>query len=957
MSGTVEACTSREDKNEAMKCPSPLQLFDIAEVKKLLEAYFNLTGIISAILDPDGNVIITVGWQEICTRFHRNNPQSCARCLESDLSINTRLHDCKDDYLEYKCKNGLWDVALPIFLDGEHIATFFTGQFFYEDDMPDREFFRAQAREFGFDEKEYLAALDQVHVFSRAQIKTAMDYYRSLITLMANAGTKNLRLALDRQEHSLTKGSLRESEATLRTITDTARDAIIMIDHRGRITFWNPAAEAIFGWREAEILGQDLNRLLTRDSYRTAFQRGMNHFIETGQDDAFEKNLELYARRKDGSLIPIELSLSGVQRDNQWHAVGIIRDISKRKAYEQKRQLASFVFDNISDCLEWISPDGRFIDVNEASCTALGYSREEMLALSISDIDPNIPKSAWPATWEKMKKTRQVRLESIHKDKNGRTFPVEINANFISYDDAEFICAIVRDISEHKEAEEALQASEDRYRIFTAITSDYVFKCTRKGEEQYRIQWMAGPVKAITGYSEEEIFAMGCWRHIIHPDDTARIVSQLMYLTPSQKITHTFRIRTKLGETRWIRESSYCEAGKEPGELILYGCSQDVTKQEILQEQVLKNQKLESLGVLAGGIAHDFNNILTGIMGNISFARMFLDKPHRASQPLEAAEKASVRAAELARQLLTFAKGGAPVKKKISLRPLVEECLSLALRGTNVIGVVEISETLHSIEADENQLGQVFNNIIINAVQAMPGGGTLTVRVNNLSEGPENNLGLPAGHYLKLSFTDEGCGIKDEDLHKVFDPYYTTKAGGTGLGLASAHSIISRHDGCMEITSQLNAGATITVYLPALDTKDTETFQEVRQKQETCGTGGHVLVMDDEELIRDLTKEMLEHLGYRVTTCGTGEQAIALYNSALQSDNSYCAVILDLTIRGGMGGMETAQVILEEDPSARLIVSSGYSNDPVMAEHSRYGIHSALIKPYNAEELTKVLTT
>lgn len=943
---------------EFMNCHSPLQLFDLDELKKLLEAYFKLTGIISAILGPDGNIIIAVGWQEICTRFHRLNPQSCARCLESDLSINARLHECKskDDYLEYKCKNGLWDVALPIFLDGEHIATFFTGQFFYDDDLPDRDFFRAQAREFGFDEKDYLAALDRVHVFSRAQIKTAMDYYRCLVSLMANAGRNNLKLMLERQEHSQIKGSLRESEATLRTISDAARDAIIMIDQKGKITFWNPAAEAILGWRESEIMGQELHPLLTPDGYRTAYQRGMKHFIETGQGDAIGRNLELHARRKDGSLIPIELSLSGVQRENQWHAVGIIRDISKRKAYEQKRQLASLVFDNISDCLEWISPEGRFLDVNEATCTALGYSREEMLALSLSDIDPNIPESAWPAAWEKMKKGRQVRLESIHKDKNGRTFPVDINANYISYDDCEFICAIVRDISEHKEAEEALQASEDRYRIFTAITSDYVFKCTRKGAEPYRIQWMAGPVKAITGYSEDEIFTMGCWRHIIHPDDSARIVSQLMRLTPSRKLTHTFRIRTKQGETRWIRESSYCEAGKEPGELILYGCSQDVTKQEMLQEQVLKNQKLESLGVLAGGIAHDFNNILTGIMGNISFARMFLDKSHRACKPLEAAEKASARAAELARQLLTFAKGGAPVKKKVSLRPLLEECLSLVLRGTNVIGVVEITETLHSIDADENQLGQVFNNIIINAVQAMQSGGKLTVRGSNLIEGPENSLGLPAGHYLKLSFSDEGCGIKDEDLHKVFDPYYTTKAGGTGLGLASAHSIISRHDGCMEITSQLNTGTTLTVYIPAIDTTDTETFPEMRQKPDNCGTGGHILVMDDEELIRDLTKEMLEHLGYRVTTCGTGEQAIALYNSALQSDNSFCAVILDLTIRGGMGGMETAKVILKEDPSARLIVSSGYSNDPVMAEHTRYGIHNALIKPYNAEELTKVLT-
>jgi len=936
---------------------NPLRFFDLEEIQKLLEAYFKLTGIISAILDPEGSIIVAVGWQDICTRFHRKNPVSCTRCEESDKFILSQLTDLKDDFLEYKCKNGLWDVALPIFIEEKHIATFFTGQFFYDDDLPDRERFRAQAREFGYDENDYLKAFDQVPIFTRSQIRTAVDYYRSLVTLIADAGQKKQRLTLDKQEHSRVKGSLQESKATLRTITDAARDAIIMIDNEGKITFWNPAAESILGWHESEALGQDLHCLITPEHYLPAAKRGLAHFKNTGKGDATGKTIELQARRKDGSEIPIELSLSAVKRENKWHAVGIIRDISKRKAYEQKRILTSFVFENISDSLEWISPEGHFLDVNGACCSILGYTREEMLTLHVSDIDPNISEADWCALWEKMRDTKQLRFESLHKDKKGSTFPVEINCNLIRYDNTEFLCAIVRDISERKEAEEALQASEDRYRIFTAITSDYVFKCSRSGSDPYIIQWMAGPVKAITGYSDEEIFAMGCWRHIIHPDDSNRVITQLMHLKPSQKLTHTFRIIKKNGDICWIRESCYCDAGKELDELILYGCSQDVTKQELLQEQVLKNQKLESLGILAGGIAHDFNNILTGIMGNISFARMFLDKSHRATQPLEAAENASGRAAQLARQLLTFAKGGAPIKKMISVRLLLEECLSLVLRGTNVLGHFEAPENLYNIEADEGQLWQVFNNIIINAVQAMPGGGTLAVRAENSDVGEDNSLGLPAGTYLKLTFSDEGCGISDENLKKVFDPYYTTKAGGSGLGLASVHSIISRHGGTAEIASQLNRGTTITLYIPAVEYCELENHPQITDQQDIGGMYGRILVMDDEELIRGLTKEMLEYLGYTVTTCSNGEQAIEMYSSALEKGNTYYAVILDLTIRGGMGGMEAAQSILAKDPSAKLIVSSGYSNDPVMADYSRYGIHSALIKPYNADELTKALTS
>ncbi|MDD2336947.1 MAG: response regulator, partial [Geobacteraceae bacterium] len=237
----------------------------------------------------------------------------------------------------------------------------------------------------------------------------------------------------------------------------------------------------------------------------------------------------------------------------------------------------------------------------------------------------------------------------------------------------------------------------------------------------------------------------------------------------------------------------------------------------------------------------------------------------------------------------------------------------------------------------------------------MPGGGKITVRAENFTLFSENIQRLPAGHYVKLSFIDEGCGIKEEDQKKVFDPYYTTKAGGTGLGLASAHSIISRHGGCIDIDSRINKGTTITFYLPSLESRDTETLTEAGSQQDPCSTGGNILVMDDEEMIRSLTQEMLEHLGYKVTTCINGEQAITFYNSALQSGNSFDAVILDITIRGGMGGMEAAQTILAGYPSAKLIMSSGYSNYPVMAEYKKFGILKTLTKPYNAEDLRRVL--
>ncbi|QWV98700.1 ABC transporter substrate-binding protein [Geomonas nitrogeniifigens] len=389
---------------------------------------------------------------------------------------------------------------------------------------------------------------------------------------------------------------------------------------------------------------------------------------------------------------------------------------------------------------------------------------------------------------------------------------------------------------------------------------------------------------------------------------------------------------------------------------------QDVTEEKRLdrenkriETQMLNMQKLESLGVLAGGIAHDFNNILTGIVGNISFAQMVLEQAHKAKGPLDKAEKACQRAAELAGQLLTFARGGQPIKKVFSVKQLAGESLSLVLRGTNVKGRIEIPDTLDIVEADEGQMNQAFNNLIINAVHAMPGGGTLTVAGRNELMEQENRLGLAPGHYVRLDFRDEGCGISEIDQKKIFDPYFTTKASGTGLGLASTHSIVTRHGGVILVDSTPGRGATFTIYLPSLGESAADLVREQETDESPAG-GGSVVVMDDEELIRDLACAMLVQLGYHATACCDGAEAVELYRAALERGEGYDAVIMDLTIPGGMGGKEAAQRILELDPEARLIVSSGYSNDPIMSDYKKHGFSATLEKPYTVKEIARVLT-
>ena len=387
----------------------------------------------------------------------------------------------------------------------------------------------------------------------------------------------------------------------------------------------------------------------------------------------------------------------------------------------------------------------------------------------------------------------------------------------------------------------------------------------------------------------------------------------------------------------------------------------DITERESQQEELIKKQKLESIGVLAGGIAHDFNNILTAILGNISYAGMFIDQNHKAEAPLLQAEKAAKRASELAHQLLTFAKGGQPITSSVAPRQLIEEALSLVLRGSNIQSRVEISEGLRNIEADAGQISQAFNNLIINAVQAMPQGGTISIRAANDSLDNNNNpFALPAGEYVKLVFTDEGSGIPAENLNNIFDPYFSTKSSGSGLGLASVQSIISKHGGHISVCSVFGRGTTFEILLPA---SRKPASAEVLHPAKTAanspdagaGAGASLLVMDDEEMIRDLAAAMLEELGYRVTTCANGEEAVKLYKVAFGAGAPFSAVIMDLTIPGGMGGHGAARAIRGIDPHAQLIVSSGYSNDPIMADFRFFGFGAALLKPYGIAEIAGVL--
>ena len=379
----------------------------------------------------------------------------------------------------------------------------------------------------------------------------------------------------------------------------------------------------------------------------------------------------------------------------------------------------------------------------------------------------------------------------------------------------------------------------------------------------------------------------------------------------------------------------------------------EIAEREKIEGDLLRTQKLESLGILAGGIAHDFNNLLASVMGNVSLAKLDIPPADRAHRHLAEAEQASLRARDLTQQLLTFSKGGTPIKTVASVAELIRESAGFALRGSSVRHELQLPDDLWLIEADEAQMTQVINNLLINADQAMPEGGVISVSCENITLGAQAVPPLEAGKYVLVTIADRGTGIPKEHLAKVFDPYFTTKQRGSGLGLAVTYSIINKHGGHITLESTLGKGTTFRLYLPATDKK----LLPARAEVETITTGrGRVLVMDDEETIRTTMRDILVRLGYEVAFAEDGAEAIELYRNAMDRRGTpFDVVIMDLTIAGGMGGKEAVQKLIEIDPNVKAIVSSGYSKDPVMADYKQYGFSGVIAKPFRIKDLSEVV--
>ena len=498
---------------------------------------------------------------------------------------------------------------------------------------------------------------------------------------------------------------------------------------------------------------------------------------------------------------------------------------------------------------------------------------------------------------------------------------------------------------------ETLRESEEIYRY---IVENDIFgiSMTQDGNTIYANDTYC----SIFGYEREELVGKS-FLEVVAPEQRSLIWerSQKRAKGGQEPDHYVFKGMKKDGAILFI-EISIAKIFVHKDKTTILAIFRDVTRGRKLGEELLRTQKLESLGILAGGIAHDFNNILTAILGNIFLARVYMETGKSANKILEkltGAELASARAKDLTQQLLIFSKGGRIALSTTSIGKLLRDSVGFALSGSNVRCEFSIPDDLWKVEIDEGQMNQIINNLIINAEQAMSDGGIIKLDAENVALEVQNPPKLKPGTYVKISIKDQGIGIPEENLQRIFDPYFTTKEGARGLGLSTSYSIIEKYDGHITVQSQPGDGATFHIYLPASLVK--APMETPEEKEIPIMGKGRILVMDDEESIREIAVEMLSNLGYEASTATDGVDAIRIYRHAKRSERPFDVVILDLTIPGGMGGKETVQRLRKVDPGIKAVVSSGYTNDPIMTEFGKYGFRGVIVKPYRTRELSGLL--
>ncbi len=762
---------------------------------------------------------------------------------------------------------------------------------------------------------------------------------------------QNNRLERVLIEHYQALGLLQDSEEQLRATFEQAAVGIARIGMNGRWQQVNQRFCDIVGYSQEELLDLTYYDLTNPDDHPQTVPEVLP--LLSDQPRSFSKEKRYI--RKDGRSVWVSLSLSLVEDSSgePKYIVSVVQDIDERKRAEQQVLFQASLLGQVRNAIIVTDTAGKITYWNKFAETLYQWKAEEVLGRMASEVlSAETTNERYQETLLALRQGGHWEGEYTAKRKDGTTLLVHTVNTAIkdSKGNLQAFVGVSLDMTERKQAEEALAAETERLAVTLRSIGDGVITTDRDS----RVVLINLVAEKLTGWTQAEAVGKLLPEIFQIVNNKTREPAQ----NPVEKVLQTGSIvglasgtalLARDGTERFISNSAapIDRGGQAIGVVLVF---RDVTERMKMEEEIQKNQKLESLGILAGGIAHDFNNILTAIVGNIFMAKMESRVDDEIYELLTEAETATFRAKDLTQQLLTFSRGGAPIKRTASLKEMLKESVGFALRGSKVRSRFYIPDDLWTAEIDAGQINQVINNLVINADQAMPQGGQLTVSAENCPTGSyDPGLPLKSGDYLRVVFQDEGTGIPPQNLSKIFDPYFTTKQKGSGLGLATTFSIITRHDGYLSVTSEMGKGSTFTIYLPASPQK---VASEEKVEEPMLRGSGKVLLMDDDKMIRDMGARVLRQLGYEVDVARDGEEALELYQEAMVKRGRYDVVIMDLTVPGGMGGKEAISNLLKIDPTVKAIVSSGYSNDPVMANYQAYHFQGVLTKPFLVDDLS-----
>ena len=601
-----------------------------------------------------------------------------------------------------------------------------------------------------------------------------------------------------------------------------------------------------------------------------------------------------------------------------------------------------------------IDEEARFSDCNAKMLELFECSLDELRAMSAREL---VPGDVLAELFESSEKTVSVKSLEAQREVHGKTKSLVLNLVPLVLSGKRFVYGAGQEITALKKEHDVLKAKAELLKKIIDMLPGFVMVSSRDGAVEY----MSEEFTKVVGFTLADIPTMDVWWQRAYPDKAMRDAASGAWLNAADNKEPTResaqfiegKITTKDG-TSIDRQFRFI-----PVRDVVVMVAREIKEKRFSEAHSPVSRNHESIETLAAGIAHDFNNLLLVILGNISLAKTSMRQEDRAFDRLIDAERASMMTKDLIQQLITFSKGGELSKRTMVITPLIMELTRSTLSNTNIKGKYIMTDDLFPVEIDEGQIKQVMHIILRNAREAMPQGGTVTISFDNVRITREDYLPLKDGDYVRVSLQDEGLGIKKEHLERIFDPYFTTKdvgsQKGVGLGLAIAYSIIKKHSGHIAVESSVGGGTTFHIYLPAYGKEASPDKEVAETLVETVRRKGRVLVMDDAKAVRDVTGAMLSHIGYDVEFARDGREAIALYREAKQSDDPFDAVILDLMVQGGMGGIETIQLLLALDPHARAIISSGYSGDPIMSEYREFGFKTAILKPYKMEELEDLL--